>query len=391
MTIAAPPVPLRGVASDADYLRSKLDSIEGDVVLVGHSYGGAVITTAGDHEKVKALVYIAGYAPDEGESLGQLQGQFPDSPLAAALVFTPLPDGDQDVSVDPAKFPDIFAADVPREQTEFLAISQRPAGCLRVRRARAGRCLEDEAFLRAHSHRRQHHQSRSPQVRVRAGGDDDRGGRGGLARGSAVEAERGRRSDPQSPGRSSRLIEARRSRRIEDRPEADQRPDDQTTLCARPEATLSKEVRLAALKSRSSRDEKVPWDPPALDAAMVGENEAMRGEAHPRHSVGIADPRTIGLQNRRFQVRVLAAPSREPGRGAESLWPPGPRRRRRQSGRCRCLGRGVGALSGLGVQARTAMPRSGIATHDRARAAAPDTHGSREPPSSPRRRRRRPV
>jgi pimeloyl-ACP methyl ester carboxylesterase len=126
MTITAPPVPLRGIASDADYLRSKLDQIEGEVVLVGHSYGGAVITAAGDHEKVKALVYIAGYAPDQGESLGQLQGQFPDSPLAAALVFTPLPDGDQDVSVDPAKFPDIFAADVPREQTEFLAISQRP-------------------------------------------------------------------------------------------------------------------------------------------------------------------------------------------------------------------------------------------------------------------------
>jgi pimeloyl-ACP methyl ester carboxylesterase len=126
LPILAPAVPLRGVASDAASLTSVLDRTEGDLLLVGHSYGGAVITVAGDHQRVKALVYIAGYAPDEGETLAQLQGRFPDSPLAAALVFTPLADGGTDVSVDPARFPEIFAADVPREQTEFLAIAQRP-------------------------------------------------------------------------------------------------------------------------------------------------------------------------------------------------------------------------------------------------------------------------
>jgi pimeloyl-ACP methyl ester carboxylesterase len=124
--ILAPPVPLRGVASDAASLTSVLDRTEGDLVLVGHSYGGAVITVAGDHERVKALVYVAGYAPEDGETIGQLQGRFADSPLAAALVFTPLADGGTDVSVDPARFPEIFAADVPREQTEFLAVAQRP-------------------------------------------------------------------------------------------------------------------------------------------------------------------------------------------------------------------------------------------------------------------------
>ncbi len=95
-------------------------------MLVGHSYGGAVITTAGLHDKVAALVYVAGYAPDEGESVGQLQGRFPDSPLAEHLRFAPTPGGGTDVSVDPASFPHIFAADVPLETTGFLARSQRP-------------------------------------------------------------------------------------------------------------------------------------------------------------------------------------------------------------------------------------------------------------------------
>jgi pimeloyl-ACP methyl ester carboxylesterase len=123
--VIAPPNPLRGVASDAAYTSSVLDQLDGPVVLVGHSYGGAVITTAGRHEKVVALVYVAGYAPDEGETLGALQGRFPDSPLAEHLKFAPVPGG-TDVSVDPDAFPHIFAADVPLETTGFLARSQRP-------------------------------------------------------------------------------------------------------------------------------------------------------------------------------------------------------------------------------------------------------------------------
>jgi pimeloyl-ACP methyl ester carboxylesterase len=126
LPIFAPAGPLRGLAHDAAYLSSFLDQVEGDVVLVGHSYGGAVISIAGHHDKVKALVYVAAYALEEGESLGGFQGGFPDSELATALKFAPLPDGGTDVTVDVEKFPDVFARDVPRELTEFLAHSQRP-------------------------------------------------------------------------------------------------------------------------------------------------------------------------------------------------------------------------------------------------------------------------
>jgi pimeloyl-ACP methyl ester carboxylesterase len=121
---------LRGISADAAYVTSVLDQIDGPVVLVGHSYGGAVITAAGNHEKVAALVYVNGYALDEGETLGELQGRFPDSPLAANLRYTPFPvaggEPGTDVSVDPEAFPHIFAADVPIETTRFMALSQRP-------------------------------------------------------------------------------------------------------------------------------------------------------------------------------------------------------------------------------------------------------------------------
>ena len=128
--VIAPPNHLRGISADAAYVTSVLDQIEGPVVLVGHSYGGAVITAAGNHEKVAALVYVNGYALDEGETLGELQGRFPDSPLAANLRYTPFPvaggEPGTDVSVDPEAFPHIFAADVPIETTRFMALSQRP-------------------------------------------------------------------------------------------------------------------------------------------------------------------------------------------------------------------------------------------------------------------------
>ncbi len=105
--------------------------VGGPVLLVGHSYGGAVITVAGTEENVVGLVYLAGYALEEGESLGELQGRFPDSPLAEALVYTPFPvqgsdEPGTDVSVDIEKFPHIFAADVDPELTRVLAVGQRP-------------------------------------------------------------------------------------------------------------------------------------------------------------------------------------------------------------------------------------------------------------------------
>src|SRR5207245_8810391 len=76
-TVLAPPNPLRGLPYDASFTASIIDQLEGPVVLVGHSYGGAVITIAGSSDKVAGLVYVAGVAPDEGESVNDLQGRFP--------------------------------------------------------------------------------------------------------------------------------------------------------------------------------------------------------------------------------------------------------------------------------------------------------------------------
>ncbi|WIB00419.1 alpha/beta fold hydrolase [Curtobacterium sp. MCBA15_012] len=133
-TVRVPAVPNRSLLGDAAYVRSVVEKIDGPVLLVGHSYGGAVITVAGAAENVVGLVYLAGYALDEGESLGALQGGFPDSDLAANLVYTPFPvpgaeDG-TDVSVDVAAFPEVFAAGVDRRTTEVLAVSQRPLAAL---------------------------------------------------------------------------------------------------------------------------------------------------------------------------------------------------------------------------------------------------------------------
>jgi pimeloyl-ACP methyl ester carboxylesterase len=131
LSVVAPAVPNRTLSGDAAYVASVIRQIDGPVVLVGHSYGGAVITVAGAEDNVKALVYLSAYALEEGESLGELQGRFPDSPLASALVYTTFPiDGSTetgtDVSVDVEKFPDIFAGDVDAELARVLAVSQRP-------------------------------------------------------------------------------------------------------------------------------------------------------------------------------------------------------------------------------------------------------------------------
>ncbi|MFF8774463.1 alpha/beta fold hydrolase [Kitasatospora sp. NPDC015120] len=130
LDVVAPAVPNRSLLGDAAYIASLVRQIPGPVVLVGHSYGGAVITVAGTEDNVTALVYLAGYALEEGESLGELQGRFPDSGLSTALVQTPFPlEGGgtgTDVTVRPERFPAIFAADVDPRLAEVLAVSQRP-------------------------------------------------------------------------------------------------------------------------------------------------------------------------------------------------------------------------------------------------------------------------
>ncbi|MER6154676.1 alpha/beta hydrolase [Streptomyces sp. NPDC001868] len=128
--VRALPNPLRGLASDAAYVASAAAQVDGPVVLVGHSYGGAIITVAGAAENVVGLVYVAAYVPEQGESLGELQGRFPLSPLVANLDEWTYPvegaDPAVEVTIKPDAFPDIFAADVPAEATRILAVSQRP-------------------------------------------------------------------------------------------------------------------------------------------------------------------------------------------------------------------------------------------------------------------------
>ncbi|AZP15379.1 alpha/beta hydrolase [Streptomyces aquilus] len=128
--VIAPPNPLRGLASDSAYIASLASQIDGPVVLVGHSYGGAVITVAGVTENVVGLVYVAAYVLEEGESLGELQGRFPLSPLVSNLKqwTYPVPGADPgvEVTIDEGAFPSVFAADVPADLTKVLAAAQRP-------------------------------------------------------------------------------------------------------------------------------------------------------------------------------------------------------------------------------------------------------------------------
>jgi pimeloyl-ACP methyl ester carboxylesterase len=129
--VIAPANPLRGVASDATYLESILKSIKGPLILAGHSYGGSVISEAAvDNPQVKALVYIAAFLPDKGESASELSSKFPGSTLGETLnpVPFPLPDGSTgtDLYIQQDKFHHQFAADLPAGTAAVLAATQRP-------------------------------------------------------------------------------------------------------------------------------------------------------------------------------------------------------------------------------------------------------------------------
>jgi pimeloyl-ACP methyl ester carboxylesterase len=124
-TVLAPPNPLRGLRHDAAYTASVIDQLDGPVVLVGHSYGGAVITAAGSSDKVVGLVYVAGVVPDEGESVNDLQGRFPSLAMGPLVQPLSLPDGSAELTINPARFPEVFGADLPAADAAFMAISQR--------------------------------------------------------------------------------------------------------------------------------------------------------------------------------------------------------------------------------------------------------------------------
>jgi len=127
--VIAPANPLRGVAADAAYLASILATLGGPLVLAAHSYGGITVTNAATgNANVKALVYVAAFAPDQGETLLGLQTKYPGSKLdEAALDFRPYGEGLVDGYIKKQVFRDVFAGDVPKTAAELMWAGQRPA------------------------------------------------------------------------------------------------------------------------------------------------------------------------------------------------------------------------------------------------------------------------
>jgi len=131
-TVIAPANPLRGVAVDSAYTASLLNQIDGPVLLAGHSYGGAVITNAATSAaNVVGLVYVAAFAPDEGETLGDVENGSKDSVLNAALVQYNYPTGpggqtSVEFAINPSLLQEAFAADLSAETTALMAATQRP-------------------------------------------------------------------------------------------------------------------------------------------------------------------------------------------------------------------------------------------------------------------------
>jgi pimeloyl-ACP methyl ester carboxylesterase len=130
--VTAAPNPLRGISHDSAYVASFMQQIPGPVLAVGHSYAGAVISNAATGlANVVGLVFVAAFAPDEGERLGEVSAGSRDSALGTAQVALqyPSPDGTAtatEFAIDPAKLHDVFAADLPAQQAAVMAATQRP-------------------------------------------------------------------------------------------------------------------------------------------------------------------------------------------------------------------------------------------------------------------------
>ncbi|MFI5586049.1 alpha/beta fold hydrolase [Amycolatopsis sp. NPDC051758] len=119
--------PLRGVESDAAYVADVVKSVEGPVVLAGHSYGGALITRAAtETPNVRALVYIAAFQPDAGESVFELSGRYPGAKLGPETTNVLVHNGEPELAIKPADFAEVFAGDVPAATAAILAVTQRP-------------------------------------------------------------------------------------------------------------------------------------------------------------------------------------------------------------------------------------------------------------------------
>jgi pimeloyl-ACP methyl ester carboxylesterase len=142
LLVLAPANPLRGLASDSEYIASFVNEVDGPVLLVGHSYGGAVISVAGAAiNNAVGLVYVAAWVLDEGESFGEIYERFGQTPLLDAVRPSnyPLPGGGTavELTIAPELYRSAFAADLPSDITDVLAVSQRPFAAILEDRAQA--------------------------------------------------------------------------------------------------------------------------------------------------------------------------------------------------------------------------------------------------------------
>lgn len=127
LRVVATANPLRSLTGDAQYVRDVIASIEGPVVLVGHSYGGMVITeAAAGSDKVVGLVYVAAFTPDTGENAFTLSAKFPGSTLGGAIAAYPVSTGGNELVIRPEVYGEQFAADVDEDLAALMAATQRP-------------------------------------------------------------------------------------------------------------------------------------------------------------------------------------------------------------------------------------------------------------------------
>ena len=191
--------PLRALGSDAAYLEALLKTVEGPMVLVAHSYGGAVISNAATgNDQVKALVFLAGWALDEGESIEQLLGLNEGSLVLPALRQVPFtnPDGSEgvDLYLDQEAFPATFAGDVDPETARVMAATQRPWSARGAQRAVRAAGVEVDPLVVSARHRGHGDPSGDAALHGRARNVDNRGGLGlpcldGFAAGRRDEAD----------------------------------------------------------------------------------------------------------------------------------------------------------------------------------------------------------
>ncbi|GAA3120135.1 alpha/beta hydrolase [Streptomyces goshikiensis] len=156
--VLAAATPLRGLAYDAAYLSAFLDRIDGPVVLVGHAYGGAVITAAGAAARILGLVYVSSYLPEAGESYTDLQDRFAPAPAVASLQRSPCPRADEgpgaELTIRADAYPEVFAADVAADLAQVPGRDPAPHRREHPHRHRSGRGLAQQAHLGADHRRR---------------------------------------------------------------------------------------------------------------------------------------------------------------------------------------------------------------------------------------------